>query len=149
MKPNTCALEPEVLAAVVQDRLCGELQTHAESCPICGDLAHIASLVRGDFAAAEREANLPTADVVLLRARIRAREEAARTAARPILLTHAVAIAALLGLLVSLAGKFSLSAWTWLTVSDGSARFLVPIGIALVSSLVIAPVALYFAFSRD
>ena len=149
MKTTTCDQEPDVLAAVLQGRLCGELQTHAQTCAICSDVVRVASLVRDDFSAAEREANLPTADVVLLRAQIRAREEAARAAARPILLTHAIAIAALLGLLVSLAGKFSVGAWSWLSMGDSPGRLLVPIGIVLVSSLVLAPLALYFAFSRD
>jgi hypothetical protein len=149
MKANSCAQEPEVLAAVLEGRLCGELEAHARHCAICGEVAHVATLVRADFAAASRETSLPTADVVLLRAQIRAREEAARAAARPILLTHAIGIAALLGLLVSLAGKFSVGAWTSLTMFDGSARVLVPVAIGLVTSLVVAPLALYFAFSRD
>ena len=46
---------------------------------------------------------MPTPEIVWWRAQMRARQEAARKAARPILFTQALAIAALIGLLVSVA----------------------------------------------
>ena len=92
---------------------------------------------------------MPSADVVWLRARIRAREEAARMAARPILFTHTVAIAALVGLLVSAGSRFSFGSWTPLAFDGLPLRMLLPLVIALVTSAILAPVALYLAFSRD
>jgi hypothetical protein len=97
----------------------------------------------------QHQASVPTADVVWLRAQIRAREESARIAARPIMLTQALAIAALIGLLVSLAGRLSLGVWTWPVLDDGSLLILLRLSIVLACGLIFAPVVLYFAFSRD
>src|SRR6185436_19867194 len=141
---TTCPREGEVLAAVVADSVPVELRSHIDGCAICGDVARVAALVHTDFAVAKSEARTPTADIVWLRAQVRAREDAARTAARPIILTQAIAIAALCGLLVSLTGRLSLMASTWMKISEMPLALLVPIGFAVLNWIVFAPVALYF-----
>jgi hypothetical protein len=148
MKSTTCSREPEVVAAVLAGCFSDSLRAHAAGCAVCGEVARVAALVHEDFSWAQREATVPTADVVWLRARIRAREEATRMAARPIIFTHAIAIAALIGLLVSAGGRFSLGSWTF--ALDGlPVRMLLPLVIALVTSAILAPLALYVASSRD
>lgn len=149
MKTPSCIREADVLDAVLSDRLTDDLRTHAAACTACGEVANIAGLVRADFQHAQRQAQVPGAGAVWLRAQVRAREEAARTAARPILLVQAVTIAALLGLLVALAGRISLGFFTWPALADIPVQVLVTLGVALVSWLVLAPIVLYLAFSRD
>jgi hypothetical protein len=148
MKFTTCSREPEVVAAVLAGCFPESLRAHAAGCPVCGEVARVAALIHDDFSRAQRDANVPSADAVWLRARIRAREEATRMADRPIILTHAIAIAALVGLLVSAGSRFSPGSWTH--ALDGlPVQMLLPLVIALVTSAILAPVALYVAFSRD
>jgi hypothetical protein len=151
MTTKDCNREQEVLAAMLAGRATGDLAAHAESCRVCCEVAGIAALVHQDVQHAQQHARVPAADIVWLRAQMRAREEAERTAARPILIMQALAIAAFFGLLVSLAGRLSLQAWTWprLAALGPDIPLLLPLGIALASWLVLAPVALYLAFSRD
>ena len=73
-------------------------------CPHCREAARLAALVREDFMRAQQEAQLPTPEIVWWRAQTRARQEAARVAARPIFFTQALAFAALIGLLLLLFG---------------------------------------------
>jgi hypothetical protein len=146
---NTCPLEADVLSAVLAGCLSDALRAHAADCPVCGEVARVASLVHDDCSRAQREAHVPTADVVWLRAQIRAREEAARTAARPIVFAQALAIAALIGLLVSTVGRLSSGFLLWSLLTDASSQTLLRISIVLACGLVLAPVALYVAFSRD
>ena len=86
----------------------------------------------------------------MARANARARGSA-RTAARPILLTQALAIAALIGLLVSVAGRLTLPAILWSEAAPAGGTALPVLTIAIVAAccLLIAPVAVYFALSRD
>ena len=149
MTKKSCLREPEVVAAVLAECLTDELRTHVANCSLCGDVARVVSLVHDDYVHVRHQASLPTADVVWLRAQIRAREESARIAARPIMLTQALAIAALIGLLVSVAGRLSLGVWTWPALDDGSLLILLRLSIVLGCGLIFAPVVLYFAFSRD
>ncbi|MCM3879957.1 MAG: hypothetical protein ND807_07610 [Vicinamibacterales bacterium] len=146
---KTCSLEADVLSAVLAGQVPNELRAHAASCAVCGEAARVASLVRDDCARAQREAQVPAAGVVWLRAQIRAREEAARAVARPIVFTQALAVAALIGLLVSVAGRLSSGVLPWPLLTDASSQTLLRISIVLACGLVLAPVALYVAFSRD
>ena len=103
--------------------------------------AEIAEAIRQEYARAQREARVPPADIVWMRAALRAREEAARKALRPIVIGQAVGIAACAGLLISLVSRFSLS--------ELPAIPLALIGAVVGSWLVLAPLALYLAFSRE
>jgi hypothetical protein len=115
-------------------------------CRECADAGALATLLRQEFAHTERLARVPTPEIVWWRAQMRAREEAARTAARPILLTQAVAFAALVGLLISVAGRLTLPALSWAAlVPVPLSPPLVLLAVAVVCWLVIAPLALYFA----
>ena len=94
---------------------------------------------------------MPTPEIVWWRAQMRAREEAARAAARPILLSQALAIAALIGLLVSVAGRLTLARHPVERSAPAAGTALPVLTIAIVAAccLLIAPVAVYFALSRD
>jgi hypothetical protein len=101
----------------------------------------IAQLIRDEYEAATRQARVPPPELVWMRAQLRAREEAARKAARPIVLAQSIGIAAFLGLLVSLAGHFSLAQLPEIPVPV--------VELILGGWLVLAPVAVYLAFSRE
>lgn len=119
-------------------------------CPECGPLVALAEQIRAEFADTRLHARVPTPEIVWWRAQMRAREEAARTAARPIFFTQALAVAALIGLLVSVIGRLTLPVLSWAALPDFTAGLpVVPIAIAAACWLIIAPAALYFAFSRD
>ena len=149
MATPSCRFESEILDAVLTGRFSDDLRAHAATCVTCGEVAKIASLVRDDFNQAQRLAQVPTAGAVWLRAQIRAREEAGRTAARPIVLTQALTIAAMIGLLVAVAGRLSFTSFAWPTLAEIPLQVLVVLGVALVSWLVVTPIVLYLAFSRD
>jgi hypothetical protein len=126
-----------------------DCQCDKPECPTCGPLVALAEQIRREFEQTQSQARVPTPEIVWWRAQMRAREEATRTAARPIVFTQALAVAALIGLLVSVVGRLTLPAMTWPDLSLGTGLPLVPIAIAAVCWLVVAPAALYFAFSRD
>ena len=75
---------------------------------------------------------------------MRAREEANRAAMRPILLTQAASMAALIGALVAAAGRISLPALAWMPRLPETLPLL-PIAVVLVCWIVVAPLVLYFA----
>jgi hypothetical protein len=126
-----------------------DCQCDKPECPACGPLVALAEQIRREFEHTQSQARVPTPEIMWWRAQMRAREEAARTAARPIVFTQALAVAALIGLLVSVVGRLTLPAVTWSDLSLETGLPLVPIAIAAVCWLVVAPAALYFAFSRD
>jgi hypothetical protein len=119
-------------------------------CPRCGPLVAVAKMIREEFERTTRQARVPTPEIVWWRAQMRAREDAARAAARPILFTQALAIAAVIGLLISVAGRLTLPALSWTVTSPLSGDLpLLPIAIAAGCWLVLAPLALYLAFARE
>lgn len=127
-----------------------DCQCDRAECPQCGPLVALAQEIREEFERTRQHARVPTAEIVWWRAQMRAREEAARAAARPILLTQALAVAALIGLLVAVAGRLTIPVLSWpeLSMITGGIPLL-PIAIVAACWLVLAPVAVYLAFSRD
>lgn len=127
-----------------------DCQCDKADCPQCGPLVVLAEEIRRDFEQTKREARVPTAEIVWWRAQMRARQEAARKAARPIVFAQALAIAALMGLLISLAGRLTLPALSFAGMSLPSVGLpLLQVAIAALCCLVIAPIAVYFALARD
>ena len=164
-----CDREQDVLDAIAAgrwpERCDDELRTHVRSCAICSDLADIAVAVADDREAAWSERDIPSAGIVWWRAQLRAREEAARAAGRPVAFIQGVAASVAVWLLVSLvkalpAGYFS--EWrTWVTSHFPSFTFAmadlahitaaVPLVVFMVVAawLVLAPVAIYFAAADE
>ncbi len=127
-----------------------DCQCDKADCPQCGPLVMLAEQIRHEFEDTRREARVPTPEIVWWRAQMRAREEAARKAARPIVFTQALAIAALLGMLISFAGRLTLPSLTFTEISPISASLPhLRLAIAAACCLIIAPFALYFALSRE
>lgn len=127
-----------------------DCQCDKAECPQCGPLVALAQQIRQEFEHTTREARVPTAEIVWWRAQMRAREEAARKAARPILFTQALAIAAVIGLLVSLAGRLTLPAFSLVELSPlsvGTPVFYVVAAAAF--CLLAAPLAVFVALARE
>ena len=166
---SECEREAEVLEAIAFGRWsgqCGPLAAHAASCEVCADLVTVALALHDDRAALCREAQPPAAGMVWWRATIRARADAARTAARPISILQGIAGACMVGAAAGLAT----AAWRsmhWLdrvgdlavslesrradiaAASALAAGHGLPILIAVAAGLVLAPLALYITLADD
>jgi hypothetical protein len=90
-----CPFEQELLDAVAArrwpNRAEAQLREHVPHCALCSDVAEIAGAFFEDRECARGEAVVPSASAVWWRAQIRAREEAARLAARPLLVFQTLA----------------------------------------------------------
>jgi hypothetical protein len=156
-----CAREQDVLDVLAARRWPGrcepELEEHIRVCGICGDLAAAAAALLDEHECAWGEARVPASGVVWWRAQVRAREEAARAAARPIAFVQGVAASCAVWVAFSLLRAFpprtGLNWRGWVTslagiVPDFSAvaasvpgglSFLIVVG----ASLFLAPVVLF------
>jgi hypothetical protein len=127
-----------------------DCQCDKADCPQCGPLVALAEQIRREFAHTEQHAHVPTPEIVWWRAQMRARQEAARRAARPILFTQALAIAALIGLLVALAGRLTLPVLSFTEMSPVSVGLpVLYIVLAAAFCLFVAPLVVYLALARD
>jgi hypothetical protein len=127
-----------------------DCQCDKAECPECGPLVALAQQIRQEFEHTTNTARVPTPEIIWWRSQMRARQEAARKAARPILLTQALAMAALIGLLVSVAGRLTLPAFSFGELSLLSMGTpLMYILAAATFCLLVAPLAVYFALARD
>jgi len=151
----TCSRESEILDALQSarwpDACDDELRAHARSCAICADLLLVASAIAADVP----RAAIPTAGVVWWRMQRREREEAARAASRTITIVQASSIAGAIALALTFLGGMSAMSDTWRTWLARAVQLAsvpqwnVTLLCAIVVSLALAPVALYFAMSED
>lgn len=117
---HTCPREPEVLQAVEcrsQRTIPGQLQQHIATCPVCADLAAVAAAFDGARRNLIATAALPDAGRVWRQSQLRARQEAIRSAGRPITAAQLVSFGAAMGLLGAYVGATSTglqSALAWL-----------------------------------
>ena len=90
-----CPFEQELLDAIGArrwpDRAEPALREHVARCGLCADVAEIAGAFFEDRDCARAEAAVPSASAVWWRSQIRAREEAARVALRPLLIVQVIA----------------------------------------------------------
>lgn len=168
MTHPACAHEDAVLAAALdatRAALTADLTAHLASCGSCRVLHTIASALQDDHAAALAEVRVPSAGQAWWRAELRARQEAAALAARPIMVATGIAGACLTGLLASLTGVLawwlqdsgSLSPLALHAVTDvlAAGRSGLPTGLRLAlwlcaSALAIAaPVVVYVALTEE
>lgn len=93
-----CAREPEVLEALAADASretwSDEVRAHAGSCPICREVVAVALPLLQEHRAAIADAHPPSSGIVWWRAQMRARQEAAQAATRPISVVQGAAIVA-------------------------------------------------------
>ena len=162
-----CPFETDVLDALASHRWPAragdELRAHVAACDSCRDLADTAGALLHEHDAAYAEARVPSSAFVWHRAQLRAREEAARAATRPIGFVQGVAFACGIALALGAAmwGLPLLAAWTP-DVSTLLAR--VPaapevdlaaltsntvVQIAIGGWVLLLPVAGYLALSRE
>ena len=148
---NECVREPEVVEAVASGRWAdacdAELQTHAAICPICAEVALLAGLLREERSWALQNVRVPSAGLVWWRAELRARQDAARKAERPMSLMQAFAAACAVGVAIALAGGILPSVLALFSFASPPGSVHLALALALAAVLVAAPVALYFVFS--
>jgi hypothetical protein len=148
---------------------CGEdLRAHVRGCQSCGELVEIVLPLLDEHRAATTEARVPSSAIVWWRLQMRARQEASRTAMRPITVIQGLALACASGLLIAAVGFVSpefrhFAAWL---VGLGAAasvelpaipwsdlRLFSPLGVAAALAvtlfIVVTPVALYFVVSDE
>ena len=149
-----CPHEADVVTLVLSGRwpdgVDGDLLAHAESCAACGEVVAIASVLRLDRLAAV-DAPIPAAGQVWWRAAIRARGDAARAAARPMVWLQAGIGAAAVGVAaagISLAWPRLTTIWP-LSFGGGSLQEALPFFLALGVGVIAAPIAFYLAVPRD
>jgi hypothetical protein len=168
MTLDQCAREDDVLDALSArrwpNRAAAELRAHVASCPICADLVEVAAALLDEQERGWQEARVPPSGVVWWRAQLRAREDAARAAARPLAFIQGVAASVALWLVVTLLRAVpaaDLAVWrTWaaglipgaaFTIPDLASLMrlagIVPISVLclLAAWLMLAPIAIYFA----
>lgn len=155
-----CGREEEILDVVATGRWpagCdADLAAHLEHCRPCQDLVAVVTALAGEHESAWAEARVPSSTMVWWRAQVKAREEAARSAACPIAFAQGVAAACGVWIAVSLLrmapGPVSLrwssaiaylsaalpDIFAGLTSIPGGTAFAALLG----GSLVLAPIAL-------
>lgn len=125
-----CPREPEILEAITTDAWREtsdeDLRHHARGCAVCAEVLEVGLALRDDYRAAMREARIPPPALLWWRAELRVREDAARTAARPITLVQGFAAAASVGVIAALAGFLLPSIRGWLSRFGAAGLDLVP-----------------------
>jgi len=173
-----CAHEREVLDLVLAerwpDRCDPDVVAHAADCEVCRDVVAVAMAMREDEARVEADivaaspnhpSVVPDATLVWWRSQLRAHEDAARKAARPIAMVQGIGIG------FGLVAMFSVTrfAWPWITsyvsgaragatelvarsvASSGAAIEATPLWLTLsiVAAVIAAPIAVYAALGRE
>jgi hypothetical protein len=161
-----CAREQDVLDTLAAnrwpDRCEPDLAAHVRTCEICSDLALAAAALLNEHDRAWSEARVPSAAVMWWRAQLRAREEAARAAARPIGFVQGVAASCAVWIAVSVIRAFPPAALDWRPwlarlvngVADlGALAGAIPGGASLLIvaalSLLLWPLALFLALREE
>jgi hypothetical protein len=165
-----CTHESVVVDAVMSgawpEHADAALVAHADTCDVCREVALIATLIHDDHERSRYEIHVPAAGQVWWRSAIRARLDSTQSVVRPITWLHAITGAMALGVLLAIATV----AWPFLpTVADrvwsvaagffpnadvaaalaSGLRLTAMLGAIAVAILVLAPLALYFALSRE
>lgn len=169
MRTSDCPREPDVLEALRTsawpDCCTADLTAHVSSCRSCADLVAIVAPLLDEHKVATVEAQVPPSAIVWWRAQVRAREEAARVAARPITIVQGLSLSCGAGLLAAAVGFVSptFRQWVGSAVDLGAAvatidlralswpevHLLGPLGVAALAGFtmlaVLTPLAIYLA----
>jgi hypothetical protein len=150
MKIIDCPREHEAMTTVASgqwpDGCADELRAHIAACAICSDVLEVARAVHDDHEAVESKAQISPAGLVWWRAELKARQEAMRTASRPMTLVQAFGAASGIGMAL---GLVSLT-WPWLREFLSFSLFPWSLVIAFaLAILLIAPLAMYFVLSDE
>ncbi len=107
---HSCPRETETLQAVEcrsQRTVSDDLRLHIAACPVCSDLATVAAAFDGARNNLIATAALPDAGRVWRQSQLRARQQAIRSAGRPITAAQLVSFGAAMGLLGAYVGATS------------------------------------------
>jgi hypothetical protein len=150
-----CTREEDVVALVLSGRwpdgADADLRAHAEACAVCADVIAIAPVLRADQQQLAH-VQVPGAGQIWWRSAIRARADAARAAARPMVWLQAITGAGAAGLAlagVSAAWPRLESAFSWIPITAASLQDALPLLLLAGLGLVAAPIAFYLAVPRD
>jgi hypothetical protein len=163
VKTIECPREEDVLEALTIGRMDEELRQHVTSCAICTDVAAVVEPILIDRQDRSRAPHIPSSAVMWWRAQMRARQEAAREAARPVTVAQIVGISCAAAIAIGLA--VLLSPWLRGTVADviSAARgfdgfnlqaailangWVVP-ALMVTGLLLLTPIVIYFAVAED
>ena len=145
-----CFREPDVVEAVRAgewpNRAEPALREHVESCAVCAEVLAVALAFQVDAEDAS-DVHIPTPAHVWWRAGIRARQDAAQKASRPMTIVEGVAAASGVGLA---AAAMTLG---WSGFSSGlqgvsSLPMIAIVAGGTIAAVLLVPVALYFALSE-
>ncbi len=143
-----CRHEGDLVAAVTSGRWPSAvdpvMRDHVASCAVCADVLQVAEAMTAIEHETLADTRLPSAGQVWWRSQVRARRDAAATAARPVLVAQAVGAAAAVGLLAAVVS------WQWTTIATAATSLgLVNLGLAswvgVATAAVLGPLAIYAA----
>ena len=150
---SDCSRQQETLDLVRAGRWpagCDDDQrAHVASCSHCGEAVQVATLLTDDYRAALRTARVPTSGLVWWRLQRRAREDAARNAARVVTLVQAISVLIGLAVALGIANRAFSFASRELASTITLSQWGLPLLLAVTVWLTLAPVAVYLAVSRD
>ncbi len=156
-----CSREQDLIDALTTEQWpnrCDEdLKSHVAGCQGCQDLIAVVAPLGDAWAASKADAHVPASGMVWWRAQMRARQEAARAAARPITVVQVIAMLA--GTAVVVACLVALS--PWLASSVASSRELLSMDVSRLQPsqgwllagaaalIAIGSLAVYFVVAED
>jgi len=167
---HPCPREHELWTAIATgrwpDAVDADLCAHVERCASCRDVAVVAVALARDAQDLRHASTPPSSAIVWWRAQMRARQEAARAADRPITVVQAIAIACAAGLFLGLAGSIvaalrgstgwfdaftvtAASIGTLFATIDFTSRWVLYPAAFIVFSLILAPVAIYAILQEE
>jgi hypothetical protein len=137
-----CPREAEVWRAIEArhwpERCDDELRAHAASCADCADLVEVATVLTEEREDAMHAAQLPPSGAVWYRAHLRVRQDAARAVRRIINVVQVTAVViAIVAVFVIVKPFLPDIQWS------------LPLILALVTPLLLTPVAVYLALTED
>ena len=166
-----CPREQDVFEAVAAgqwpDRIEPAPLGHVAGCTICGEIVRVAPPLQDDRDIAWRAAHVPNSGLVWWRAQLRARAEAARTAARPMVVVQTAAAVCGVAVMIAVvaAGFGSFARWVaWLrdvassvastVMAEGphvslTGNALGGVVLAAVAGLILASVAVYLVTADE
>jgi hypothetical protein len=170
MKPQLCPREADLWSAIASgawpETADADLRTHVAHCTPCRELELVAVGLSTEGAAVREEGTPPSSAIVWWRAQMRARQEAAKAADRPISIVQSLAIACAAGLVLGLIGTVAawvrgsvgfLSGWTisraditaLVGAIDLTSRWVFMPALLVAATLVIMPIAVYVIVADD
>jgi hypothetical protein len=137
-----CGREDELLDALGNGFVSGELEAHVARCAACSELRLVAGALLGDRTDAMREAAVPSSASMWWRMQMRYRQDVATATTRSLLIGQALTLALAVGLMALIFGGQVTGAVRHLATSINVST---PILLAIATTIVAAPFAGYVA----